>query len=191
MQRGHDNSGSTRSRRYPCSAKCVISPNFKHGCFEKVCASHLNVSPDLTFIQFASQLRASMVSSHIRTPTAANRSGWDSQHQSVALRDAKFSVIYPNTWATGYSEGPGRFPVGHCLKKMCFILLKLGQSSFMKQGWSCKMLPLLVPCLHRDSRWSPIVKGVMSSPTEKKKRDSDKNWILLELLNQTKLTMGK
>lgn len=71
MQRGHDGGGSTRSRRYPCSAKCVISPNFKHGCLEKVRASHLNVSPDITFIQFASQLRASMVSSltHPRQPT--------------------------------------------------------------------------------------------------------------------------
>lgn len=71
MQRGHDGGGSTPSRHYPCSAKCVISPNFKHGCFEKVRASHLNVSPDITFIQFASQLRASMVSSHThpRQPT--------------------------------------------------------------------------------------------------------------------------
>lgn len=54
----------TKAECRPCSVICVISPNFKHGCLKKIHASHLNVPPEITFIQFASRLPASMVSSH-------------------------------------------------------------------------------------------------------------------------------
>lgn len=166
MHRGDDGGGSTCSRRYPCSAKCVISLNFKHGCFEKVCASHLNVSPDITFIQFASQLRASMVSSHIRTPTAANRSAWDSQQQNVLLRSCQILSHFSQDMSK-WLLGKDRTSVRQFFA--CFILLNLDQWSFMKQGWSRKMLPLLVQYLHWDSRWPAIVRGVLSFPRKKRK----------------------
>lgn len=184
MQRGHDSSGSTRSRRYPCSAKCVISPNFKHGCFEKVCASHLNVSPDITFIQFASQLRASMVSSHIRTPTAANRSCWDSQHQSVAPQMPNSQSFFPRheLLATRKHQDISQWA---SVWKKCVLFC---WSWANHHSWN------RVDHVKRYRCWSHVCTGTAGDHLlwkvwwalrrkKKKKRDSDKNWILLELLN--------
>lgn len=138
MQRGLNGGGSTHCRRYPCSAKCVISPNFKHGCFEKVHASHLNVSPDITFIQFASQLRASMVSSHThpQQPTGVV----EIVNSKVLLRGCQNLTHF--------------FPHSFTLCIYFFLhFVQFGPMIFHKLGWLCKLVLciLLAWCLHHGA----------------------------------------
>lgn len=147
MQRGHDGGGSTRSRCYPCAAKCVISPNFKLGCFERVRASHLNVSPDITFIQFASQLRASMVSSHThpRQPTR----GVEIVNSKMLLRRCQIlnhffpqDISYRLLGRTRiFLDSPSRC-LSHEWGTVCFFLLnsvEFGPMIIHKQGWLYKL----------------------------------------------------